>query len=102
MSDNGRHEPVIELIIQASETDTERDVRPVSDAAYEALLEMDRLEEVLEAMGDLGAMTRLDAESLPVSPTTVEVIAELNALKMRSVEQIEARLAELAAALDDE
>ena len=102
MSENGRHEPVIDLIIRASETDGERDVRPVSDEAYEALLEMDRLEEVLEAMGDLGAMTRLDVESLPVSPTSVEVIAELNALKMSSVEQIEARLADLAASLDDE
>lgn len=102
MSDNGRHEPVIELIIGASETDSERDLRPVSDEAYEALLEMDRLEELLEAMGDLGAMTRLDVESLPVSPTTVEVVAELIALRMSSAEQIEARLAELAASLDDE
>ena len=102
MSANGRHEPVIELIIQAGQTDTETDSGPVSDEAYEALLEMDRLEELLEAMGDLGAMTRLDVESLPVSPTTVEVLAELHALRMGSVEQIEARLAELAATLDDE
>ena len=102
MSDNGRHEPVIELIIQASQPDAEPERTPIGDESYEALLEMDRLEELLEAMGDLGAMTRLDVESLPVSPTTVEVLAELNALKMGSVEQIEARLVELAATLDDE
>lgn len=102
MSDNGRHEPVVELIIQAGQADAEPEHTPVSDEAYEALLEMDRLEELLETMGDLGAMTRLDVESLPVSPTTIEVIEELYALKMGSVEQIEARLAELAAILDDE
>lgn len=102
MSDNGRHEPVIELIIQASEPDNDFVAGPVSNESYEALLEMDRLEELLEAMGDLGASTRLDIELAPVSPTTVEVIAELSALKMSSVEQIEARLAELAASLDDE
>ncbi len=102
MSDNGRHEPVTELIIYASEAEGDFGGGPVSDASYEVLLEMDRLEELLEVMSDLGASTRLDVELALVSPTTVEVIAELSALKMSSVEQIEARLAELAASLGDE
>ncbi len=98
MSVNGRHEPVIELIIQVGEPTA----GPNDDDGYEALLEMDRLEELLEAMGDLGATTRLQVEALPVSPVTVEVIAELNALRLDDVDQIEARLAFLASTLEDE
>ena len=98
MTDNGRHDPIVELMIVASDQD---DARPV-DPSYDALLEMDRLEELLEAMGELGASDRLAVESLPVSPSSVEVLAEMNALGMTSTDQIEARLAELAAALDDE
>lgn len=98
MSDNGRHEPVIDVIVQAGEPEP----GPVEDDGYEALLEMDRLEELLEAMGELGAATRLQVEALPVSPMAVEVIAELNALRMDDMDQIEARLAWLAEILEDE
>lgn len=98
MTDNGRHDPVVELMIAASDQD---DVQPI-DSSYDALLEMDRLEELLEAMGELGAADRLAVEALAVGPTTVEILAELDALRMTSTDQIEARLAELAAALDDE
>ncbi len=98
MSVNGRHEPVIELIIQAGEPTA----GPTDDDGYEALLEMDRLEELLEAMGDLGAATRLQVEALSVGPVTVEVIAELNALRLDDVDQIEARLAFLTSTLEDE
>lgn len=98
MTDNGRHDPVAEVMIVASDQD---DVRPI-DPSYDALLEMDRLEELLEAMGELGASDRANVESLPVSPTSVEVLAELDALRMTSTDRIEARLAELAALLDDE
>ncbi len=98
MSDNGRHEPVIELIFGATEPAS----GPVGNDSYEALLEMDRLEELLEAMGELGAATRLQVEELPVSPVAVEVIAEMIALKMDDTDQIEARLAWLASTLADE
>lgn len=98
MTDNGRHDPVAEVMIVASDQD---DVRPI-DPSYDALLEMDRLEELLEAMGELGASDRANVESLPVSPASVEVLAELDALRMTSTDRIEARLAELAALLDDE
>ena len=98
MTDNGRHDPVVDLMIVASDQD---DVRPL-DPSYDALLEMARLEELLEAMGELGASDRPTIESLPVSPASVEVMAEMDALGMNSTDQIEARLAELAAILDDE
>lgn len=98
MSDNGRHEPMVELIVRSSQPEVPQPV----DVAYDALLEMDRLEELLEAMEELGAPSRYAVEALPVSPTTVEVIAELDALRFTTAEQIEARLAELAASLDDE
>lgn len=98
MSDNGRHEPVVELIVLSSQPAGPQSV----DIAYDALLEMDRLEELLETMEELGAPSRYAVEALPVSPTTVEVIAELDALSFTTAEQIEARLAELAASLDDE
>ena len=98
MTDNGRHDPIVELMIVASDRDDARS----DDPSYDALLEMDRLEELLEAMGELGASDRSAVESLPVSPASVEVLAELDALRMDSSDQIEARLAELAAVLDDE
>ena len=98
MSENGRSEPVVQLIVLASQPAS----GPVDDDAYDAMLEMDRLEELLEAMNDLGAPSRMAVEALPVSPTTVEVIAELEALRFTTAEQIEARLAELAGLVDDE
>ena len=98
MSDNGRHDPVVDLIVRSAGTDD----APVGDDAYDALLEMDRLEELLEAMNELGALSRAAVEALPVGPTTVEIIAELDALGFTTTEQLEARLAQLAALLDDE
>lgn len=99
MSANGRHDPVVELIIGAADAD---DRGPVDDDQYEMLLELDRLEELLEAMTDLGVTTRAAVEELPVSPTAAEVIAELRALGYEDSAAIEARLAELSATLDDD
>lgn len=98
MSENGRQEPVVELILISSQAD---DIRGEDDA-YETLLELDRLEELLEAMNELGVASRWAIEALPVSPATVEILAELDALRFTTAEQIEARLAKLAASLDDE
>ncbi|HEV2528459.1 MAG TPA: hypothetical protein VGT61_08440 [Thermomicrobiales bacterium] len=97
MSDNGRHDPVTHLFIVSKEPEA----NPVDDA-YEALLELDRLEELLEAMNELGVSTRVEAEALPPGPGSVEVIAEMDALGVSDAAQIERRLAELEGSLDDE
>ena len=97
MTENGRHDPVTHLVIAGQEPSS----NAVGDA-YDALLELDRLEELLEAMGDLGVSTRAGAEALPPGPASVEVLAEMDALGVSDAAQIERRLAELEGSIDDE
>ncbi len=97
MTQNGRHDPVTHLFVVGQEPGG-----GASDDSYDALLELDRLEELLEAMGELGIRTRTDAEALPPGPASVEAIAEMDALGVSSTDEIERRLADLEASLEDE
>lgn len=71
-------------------------------AEYDLLIELDRLEELIEAMDELGVSTRDELELLPHSPDSVQLLHELDTLHLQSRAEIEARIAELEAGLDDD
>src|SRR5690606_21147081 len=71
-------------------------------AVYDLLIELDRLEELIEMMDDLGVSTRAELEALPQGPDSVQLLHELNTLRLQSRDDIEARIAELEAGLADD
>ena len=98
MTPNGKRDPVASLFSEAA-----HDVGDASNGDdYDALIELDRLEELLESLDDLGVSNRAEVEALPATEMSVQVLAELDALNLLSRGDIEQRLAEIEASLDDE
>ena len=98
MTPNGKRDPVASLFSDAARS--EKDAG--SDDSYDALVELDRLEELLESLDELGVSNRVEVEGLPATELSVQVLAELDALNLLSRGDIEQRLAEIEASLSDE